>query len=508
MGVLDRFFLPCAAALLVCMAAVQVASIRQESQTYDEGTHLAAGLSYWRTGDYRMNPEHPPLGKLLCALPLLFLDVRLPFQYPSWEQHDELNFGAQFLYTNRLSADQILFPARLVTIALTVSLGIAIAWWTRRHFGSAAGLLALLLFAFDPNIIAHGRYVTTDLIVTLFIFLACVLWGEVLMRPTLARAAIAGAALGLALASKFTALFLLPLLLAMALLRWPGWKATAGAGLTAYAALMLTYQPDLLRGFGILPRAFLSGLRMVMHQYGAGGRPAYLLGQVSDQGWWYYFPVAYLVKAPAALLALLLLAIALLVWKRPQLPFAAVVVAIPAAAYWLLCLGSHMDIGIRHLLPAYVLMLPLIAFVAVRWAPAWLTLALGIALIGESASVYPHYLAFFNWPSGGPAEGPRYLLDSNIDWGQDTKKLKSWLDERGIHEICDVYFGVALPTHYGIVEHRLLGEDPNLDCMAAASVTPLYGLYVPKDRYRWLRERTPEARIGYSIYLYDLRKKR
>src|SRR5207302_1320485 len=100
------------------------------------------------------------------------------FEYDSWQRTDELAFGAQFLYANKLSAGRILFPARLVTIGLTLLLGISIAWWTRRHFGAFSALLSLMLFAFDPNIIAHGRYVTTDLIVSLMTLLACVLWGE------------------------------------------------------------------------------------------------------------------------------------------------------------------------------------------------------------------------------------------------------------------------------------------------------------------------------------------
>src|SRR5579872_6984959 len=107
---MDRFFLPAAALLLAAMACAQVASICLESQTFDEGTHLAAGLSYWKTGDYRMNPEHPPLAKLLCAVPLLFMDVTLPFQFPAWQERNEVDFGAYFLYTNRLPADAILFP--------------------------------------------------------------------------------------------------------------------------------------------------------------------------------------------------------------------------------------------------------------------------------------------------------------------------------------------------------------------------------------------------------------
>jgi hypothetical protein len=502
----DRFFLPAALLLLAVLATVQIGSIRQESQTWDESTHLAAGLSYWKTGDYRMNPEHPPLAKLLCSLPLLFMDVRLPFEFPSWAQTDEMNFGAQFLYTNRLSADQILFPARLVTIALTLLLAASITWWTRRHFGSASALLALALFAFDPNIIAHGRYVTTDLIVALFAFLTCALWGE---RYFVA----AGAALGLAAVSKFTGLFLLPVLVILALIRRPGWKQLLFALLAAFAVLELVYIPDLLRYHHLIPVAYVKGLRTVLEQY-REGRVAYLLGEISTKGgWWYYFPVVYLVKAPSALIAFVALCVALVVRKRPRITFEILTVAVPALIYWLFCLRSHMDMGIRHLLPAYILMLPLLAIVAVRYAPKWLTIALVALLAVESLSIYPDYLAFFNWPSGGPGNGPRYLLDSNIDWGQDTKKLAAWLKARGQHEICGIYFGLAVPAHYGIEGHELPGNDDtqeraNLDCIAAASVTPLYGLYIENDKYRWLREMTPTAKIGYSIYVYDLRRKR
>lgn len=509
---MDRLFLATTIALLAVMATVQVGSIRQEAQTWDEGTHLAAGLSYWKTGDYRMNPEHPPLGKLLASVPLLFMDVRLPFEYPSWGQKDELNFGAQFLYTNKLTADQILFPARLVMIALTLFLGASLAWWTRRHFGGTSALVALTIFAFDPNIIAHGRYVTTDLIVTAFSFLACVLWGEALVRRTPLSALAAGAALGLALASKFTALFLIPAFLILALIRRPGWKAVLLAAMTAYLILMLVYAPDLIRHSSLLPQSYVDGLTTITDQV-TTGRSAYLLGQISERGWWYYFPVAYLVKAPAALVGFAVLSLLLLAIRRPRLPFEMVVIAVPALLYWIACLCSRLDLGIRHLLPAYVLMIPLVAVMAVRYLPKWLTVALAALVAVESLSVYPNYLAFFNWPSGGPSNGPRYLLESNIDWGQDTKKLKVWLDDRNIQKVCAVYFGLAVPAHYGIDAPAVPRNDDtegraNLDCIVAASVTPLYGLYVKNDPYRWLRERTPVAKVGYSIYIYDLRRRR
>src|SRR5690348_4014806 len=160
---------------LAVMAAVQVTSALQENQTFDEAVHLLAGYTYLKTGDFHFNLEHPPLGKMLNALPLLlFLKPELPVKDPRWPDGDLYGLAESFLYRNRVPADRMLFAARLVTIALTLLLGLAIALWTRRHFGAAPALLAAFLFTTDPNLIAHGRYVTTDLIVTLFIFLACV----------------------------------------------------------------------------------------------------------------------------------------------------------------------------------------------------------------------------------------------------------------------------------------------------------------------------------------------
>lgn len=468
-------------ALLGVQAAVQTGSIRQEAQTWDEGIHLAAGYSYCKTGDYRMNPEHPPFSKLLCALPLLAMDVRLPADESAWRAGDELNFGALFLYTNRLSADELLFPARCMTIGLTLLLGLAIALWTRSQYGVAPALIALTLFALDPNVIAHGRYVTSDLAVTLFSFLACIAWGS----PVLA-----GVCMGLALGSKFSALFLIPVFAVYAWRTRPTLRALGTMTGTAFLVLAALYRGHV--------NLYLAGLaRLFAHN--TGGHESYLFGHISHQGWWYYFPAAFLVKWPVAVLLL----IACTAWKWRQ----STTLLIPLAIYAALCLTAHIDIGIRHLLPLIPFLYVLIAI----HLPRRIAVVALILLAAESLSIYPNYLAFFNFASGGPGQGPRYLLDSNIDWGQDTRKLKSWLDQRGVHKVCRVYFGQAILAHYGIEEEALPGIDEpaairNLNCIAAASVTPLYGLYVPNDRYRWLRAYTPVAKIGYSIYVYDLRR--
>jgi hypothetical protein len=498
----SRLFAILTGAILCVQAGLMISSIRLEAQTWDESTHLSAGYSYWKTGDYRMSPDHPPFAKMLESSPLLLMNVEMPATGKEfWASSDALNFGATFLYTNRISADQLLFPTRCVTIALTLVLGLSIALWTRARFGVAQALVALTLYAFDPNITAHGRYVTTDMAVTLFSFLTCVAWGN----PVLC-----GLMLGLALGSKFSAVFLLPVLAIFAFIWRPRVRSIFVIVGVALAVLAVIYQGHL----GVL----VAGFRELV-QHNAGGHVSYLFGRISDSGWWYYFPAVLSVKWPAGTLIMLLAAIGLAAWKRlrPSRDVRLEVwrLLIPALVFFAFCMFARIDIGVRHLLPMFPSLFILVAVTLVRCAPKWFVVAALVALIVESVAIYPNYLAFFNVLSGGPSNGPRILLDSNIDWGQDTKKLKTFLDARGIHRVCRVYFGNAILAHYGIEELPLpdanspdaAKEIRDVDCMAAASVTPLYGLYVKGDPYRWLRAREPIAKIGYSIYVYDLRKR-
>jgi hypothetical protein len=120
-----RAWLGASIALLALTAAAQISSIVQESQTFDESVHLAAGFSYLRAGDYRMNQEHPPLFKMLCAAPLLFTDARLPIEHPSWTAPSQIEFGLEFLYKNTLPADRLLLLGRIPAILITLLLGAA-----------------------------------------------------------------------------------------------------------------------------------------------------------------------------------------------------------------------------------------------------------------------------------------------------------------------------------------------------------------------------------------------
>jgi hypothetical protein len=240
-----------------------------------------------------------------------------------------------------------------------------------------------------------------------------------------------------------------------------------------------------------------------------------LFGEQKSGGWWYYFPVAFSVKSPAATLALLLVAFWLAAgrWKRwREAPLEVYVLAVPLLLFLGFTMGSKINIGIRHLLPAYPLLFISGSVVLARWKWRFslpMTLLLVAALAVESLSIYPHYTAFFNVLVGGPESGPNYLVDSNLDWGQDVKKLKAWMESHGVGELCLAYFGTAAPSIYGIRFRDIIlmkdAERETRGCVVAVSATLRQEVYVPEKMFAWLGGETPIARIGYSIYVYDRR---
>jgi hypothetical protein len=179
-------------------------------------------------------------------------------------------------------------------------------------------------------------------------------------------------------------------------------------------------------------------------------------------------------------------------------------------------MASNINIGIRHLLPIYPFVFVLAGATLAAWSGKRKAMVLGVlgaALVAESLAIYPHYLAFFNVLSGGPANGPNLLVDSNLDWGQDVKKLKRYMDRHAIPRVCMAYFGTADLDYYGLpydtlAHERTEAEAMSRDCVLAVSATLLEGVYLPDDSFAWLRERKPTARVGYSIYVYDLRTRK
>lgn len=533
---LNRNYWLCVSLLLAILASTQVISALRETATWDEPVHLTAGYSYWITGTYRMAPENPPLAKMICALPLyLFYHPVLDTSSPHWLGSDFVYFANLFLYRNTTGPDVLLFSARLMNIALTGALAAYFAWWMRRRAGPAAGLFSLALLVFDPNLIAHGRYVTTDFAAAAFLFTTATLWIEYLLDGSRRWLILTGLSLGLACATKFSTLCLIPILLIMFWWRRRSIRelAMAVAVLAGLGLLVLTavYWPEARHPGSLPPLAtsivrkgaaapllsfaadrlhlpafsYLVGLDR-LSEFDAVGQPSYLLGQFSNHGSRLYFPIAFAVKTPAAILLAMVLSV--VVARQAGQRFLILAVLFPAAVYFAFAVSGRINIGIRHLLPVYPLLYAGLGMVLMNCSYRRFALLVPLMVAIESAAIFPNYLTFFNVFAGGPPAGPKYLLDSNLDWGQAAGQLGRYMRRQRIPRVCLSFFGNVDLPRYGVYSDPLPPRtDPaTLDCVAAISATPLYGLYVGPESYAAFRTLRPTAVIGNSIYLYDLRK--
>jgi 4-amino-4-deoxy-L-arabinose transferase-like glycosyltransferase len=449
-------------------------------------------------------------------------------------------------------AERMVFLARIPIVFLTLGLGLIGYHFARELWGRVAALVALIFLLFDPNILAHGRYSTTDIggaaMVLLSALLLWRLW--VVERFHWRRLAWAGLGLGLALGSKLSNLLFIPIfgLLAMLPLYGSGWhwrsvlRRLIQYGLVFGLSLVVVWalyafewgpyrflKPafvELNRVSGPLP-TFAAGIEQILG-VSSGGRPSYLLGQFSIDGWWYYFPVAFAAKTPVLVLVLFLVAAFLLLFRRKTRAKTAYLL-IPPAAFFLASMQSALNIGYRHLLPIlpflYVMASGIVVIPRVIGRPAGVKDYFAkAALLGALLSVllidlflHPHYLSYFNILAGGPANGHKILVDSNIDWGQDLIRLRSWMDENEIEQVNLSWFGTADPGYYGIKYQPLPGLTRHFDLwwnppfdttepepgVYAISVSNLWELpLAEKTVFPWFRAREPDDRIGYSINIY------
>lgn len=598
MKLLQKYYPYAVALLLVILLALEIASSLQESQTTDEGAHLGAGYSYLIKNDFRLNPEHPPFLKELAALPLVIIHNKLnsPFDKPNWPAGDEWRFAKDLLYYNTIPADTLLFLGRLPIMLLSLTLGFFIFKWSRELFGLGAGLFSLVLYVFSPDIIAHGHYVTTDVGVTLFFFLTIYYFYKYLkgdFKKGFAWGAVTvGLLLGVALASKFSSVILIPILpflygflcltrriqpdlrswkkfflsfvfifMVAGMFIWATYRfevvkpindTGVQIGYAKQAEIIRTNtlgeQSDLTKKIiGLtdvrkksgqfiryltetIPVPAFTYLRgfsqLYIHNY--YGHTSYLLGHYSDFGWWYYFLIAFAVKEPLALLMFLAGLLIVFLWRviiRKQyrllplawlrtVPYAAFFLILPPLLYFAWSMTSHLNIGIRHIIVIFPFIFTGLGVLLTlqlkrqRWYYGIITVLLLFYVVSTSL-IYPHYLAYFNEAAGGPGNGPHYLADSNIDWGQDAKNLKQYMEQHDIPYVCLSYFGQAELTYY-LIDYRYLPDNQNfqgtreLNCAVAISVTSLYSR---EREYGWLLDYTPTAKIGHSIYLYDFRQK-
>lgn len=497
--------------LLALVALLAGGAARRESVTIDEVAHIGAGVSYLQKLDMRMNEEHPPLAKVLAAVPLVVRGVHADYSQVSWtfslglfkQLLGEWVFG-HWLITRWNDPIATVFWARLSMLSLTLVLGIVLFAYGSRLGDPWGGLLCLCAYATMPTMLAFGPLVLTDMAITLFAVLTLWAFASMWRSPSHGTVLRFGLALSGALLSKFSAGLLFFCFAAFVLsLRWrpapeqPAdkeevrawrrirwWSLTKGtlfAALVVYAVyFVLSWNEPtdslyflghnaaalLLRRVLMPPWIYLRGLALFAI---TAKPPAFILGHVYPHGVWFYFPVLFLLKSPLAFLLLLLLALMVSLVAKLRLVQLAVVpkglelhwraVWVSLAVFTGACILSRFQISIRHFSVPLALLVLLLAplprtLESLRrsgWPAAralgWLTVALALASVVTAVRAYPYYLPFLNSLSAGR---PGYALvsDSNLDWNQALPEVEDFVQQHGLKRVLVDEYGFSDPRVY------------------------------------------------------------
>jgi 4-amino-4-deoxy-L-arabinose transferase-like glycosyltransferase len=588
---------------LIGIAVVAIATVLafvssiNDAPIVDEVPHIGAGYSYLAKQDMRLNPEHPPLIKDLAGIALMPL---LGFSNPAFatkpwttDVNGQWQFGRSIIFDSAADPDLIKLVSRIPMLLVFVFACWLMWRWARERYGDTSALIATVLFAFSPTILAHGRFVTTDMGAAAGV-LAATYCFIVLLRTQTRRAFLfAALSLGLALLAKFNTVLLGPFFILVAILygldgAWFSKKAwlragrmfllTALVGITAFMGVVVpfyifhtyNYPParqladthDILRSYppSILKTLVLwsadkpiaraagqwaLGLAMVQ-QRSAGGNTIFYMGNVVTAGGPGYFPTVYFLKEPLAWWILFSMALTALAFHHRRRPkehkrghfftdnLEELAWILWLIIYWAISMSSTLNIGVRHLLPIYPFTILLVSGrigVLIEWLRAhdrarlqWFSLAIA-GLLGwytfESVRVWPSYLSYFNQIAGGPSGGHRYVADSNLDWGQDIKRLGQWLERNNVQRVSIDYFGWSDPVHYlggryvyttgsywkdaqDFIKHNT--SDGWIAVSATFFQEATNRAEPGKSTYRWLMDYKPVAVIGNSIFLWHITK--
>lgn len=539
----------CAAGLLLVAHFVLAnAAAWNKCAMFDEGTHIASGFAARSTGDYRILPLAISQ-QLWMTLPLEWMQTRAPStDQLLWHHGDNWAYGRQLLFEVGNDPMRIVRSCRMMNSLGSVLLGLLVFVWSRKLFGTAGGFVALVLYAFNPTVLAHAAAATPDTFGALAFTAATFSLQWVLERVSVTRLLCSSLVWGLALTAKFSTVLLLPIAALMLLVRISapdplsvqllptglGGKENivaerlrrlpyllliavahaVGAWVVIWALFDFTFdtfrefpndarriylgtfaeiaaqtgrfEPLLRRAheMRVLPEAYLYCFAETVRT--TGGRVAFLDGWFGTSGFPSFFPLCFLYKTPPAFFLAATVGLgAHVMLRRAQMTAGSHAKRLLWIGFYqtyplwcvLLIYGytsitGPLNIGIRHILPMFA---PL--FILCGGAGNWFDLLttraspllraaqggtiICLALyVGDAASAFPNYLAYFNLPSGGLDDGHRHLVDSSLDWGQELPALKDWLDEQGI------LTGQTRPrlylTYFGTTPPRSVGFDPTL----------------------------------------------
>ena len=515
--------------IIVLLTVFRVASThRIFSQTTDESSHIAAGYEWFR-GDYSGDPSHPPLARILCALPAYLTGATETTEKEIYRR------GNEILWHNGRYVHNLMLARRSNLLWLVAAL-LGVAGWAKLRFGDATAVVAMLLYSSLPPVLAHAGLATTDMAVAAMFPIALLAFEWWQRRPSVPRSAILGLAVGLGLLSKFSfGVFFGAAMLSTCLIRpwlirsvlrrstlvallvatatvWAGYRFDVGTFSKAHESapfLVAKLPPPALRPLVswasahlIIPApVFAVGLGWIA-EHSAEGQLAYLLGRYSKTGWWYYFPVVMFFKTQLAFLTLSVLGV---VWQLRRRSDADL--AVLPLGMLLVVMPSTINIGVRHVLPIYAPLAILAAYAAVKlWqeAPHWfsrLTLAAFMStILIASAAAHPDYLSWFNIAARG--HGERIATDSNLDWGQDALRLAAFVKTHKITHFAIILSG---STDLGRL-HLPAAELAPFVPVSGWIMVPETGLALHPDARRggfdWLKAYSPIDHVGTTIRVY------
>jgi len=532
-------------ALVALLGLVRVAAThRVFSAVLDEPIHILAGYEWLHGMPYTMDASHPPLGRIVGALPAVLSGAKTSEDNP-------VQRGNSLFYWHDHYERNLANARRPMLLFLLIGM-IATAAWTARYFGHVAGVIAMAMFASLPPLLGNAGLVTTDLPIAAMLTLALFALDVWLDGPTLKRSLLLGLAIGLAALSKFSFIVFFPVsaLLMVLVRRFRAAPATSPASSgeephrrdrrrhIAYAVIALAvaflttwagyrFDFETLRQasgypYGIatvfvpesmtqqalwfdqhvpLPAPlYVTGVGMVK-QHNKEGHLAFLFGEIRMMGWRYYFPVLFFFKTPLPFIALALIGMVLIAMRARE----ALAPALIPIAMMLSVLPSHINIGVRHILPIYPPLCAVAAFaVMTMWRNARARIA-AVALLAwlfiGVALAHPDYMAWFNEAAGKHPE--RIAVDSNLDWGQDWLRLARVVHKQHIESVNVLFTGSMLLQFHGVHgdEVETWTEKPGWYAMS------LQGLAMNPDArrgaWRWL-DRYPYTMVGKSIRLYHV----
>jgi hypothetical protein len=525
------------------MAAQMLLAAARDAPTFDEPYHLGAAVEKYR-GSLQWGADHPPFAQLVAGFPLGFHDFAEPRHADEEISFDAYVRGRDYLYqhTGEANASHVLWLARLPIIASTLVTMLIVHLFARGLFGDRGGLLALAMASANPSVLAHGRLVTTDMVLSgLVLASVWLIWCST--RSANRMALLTGGSLiwGLALATKFSALVMTPF--ALILVAWAGMRSvrTRGLGISTPAAwrsviaavlmfgalslaatwtVYLAVDPQIAYEARVtdapaglseqiasrlpLPEPYRDGLRLQIG-WDDAGRDGFLFGERYLGGKPIFYPAMVVIKNPLALLAAFVAGS--IVWFRAgRSPVTLAMLLLVPGSFFLFAMTTSTNLGIRHVLPLPIFMAVIAGGMTLPGRQPWKVASVGLALWALAATLlsFPSHVAYVNEAFGGSDHAYRLVTGSNVDWGQDLIRLRDHLQTHQVPEpVWLAYFGQAPVEEYHLpVEMANPERIGEIRGTLAISVTILNTLNGPYDAL--LRGRDPFDQIGHSILLYRI----